>query len=228
MKPLSLSVIIVVRNGARFIAEALESIARGDLQPTEIVVVDGRSSDDTVAIARRFAAVRIVEQTGDGCPDAYNLGVRLARGDLIGFLSHDDRWTPDKLRVQVARMTERPELLYTTARVRFFLEQGCAPPPGLRPELLTGDHGGRIMETLVARREAFERVGLFDTTLKNASDVDWFARAQDLGITTEMLPDVLLDKRIHDRNTTRAGLNNPELLAVLRRSILRRRPLSPS
>lgn len=217
------SVIVAVRNGERFLAAALESIYAQDYRSFEVIVVDGQSTDNTAAIAQSFARVQYIWQMGQGIADAYNLGLAAAQGSLIAFLSHDDLWTPDKLRMQVGYMQSHPNILYTIARVHFFLEPGHQPPPGFRCNLLDGDHVGRIMETLVARRAVFDMVGPFDTTIAIANDADWFARAQDMAIPMAVLPQVLLHKRIHATNLSlHTAANTRDLLVALRRSAARK------
>jgi hypothetical protein len=145
-------------------------------------------------------------------------------GELVAFLSNDDLWTPDKLSVQVGYMMDRPELQYTIARVKFFLEPGCLPPPGFRKELLENDHVGCIMETLVVRQSLYETVGGYDTQLSIANDVDWYARAEDSGIPMAIIPKVLPHKRIHDANVSmNIAENNRNLLRALRQSVNRKR-----
>jgi glycosyltransferase involved in cell wall biosynthesis len=224
MRRPSVSVVMAVRNGERHVAAAIASVRAQTHAPDEILVVDGGSSDRTAEIARSFAGVRCVAQTDRGVANAYNLGIATTTGDFVAFLSHDDLWTPDKLAVQVAHMERHPELQYTTARVRFFLEPGCAIPSGFRPELLDGDHVGTIMETLVARRSVFGVVGPFDPALATAEDVDWFARARDLGVAAAVVPQVLLRKRVHDTNLSiTTTTNDRDILAALQRSIARKR-----
>ncbi len=221
------SVVVAVRNGERYLRAALESVLAQEYEPLEVIVVDGHSDDATAAIATAFADVRWVLQQGTGIAGAYNQGIATAAGALVAFLSHDDVWAPDKLPVQVGYMLAHPTVQYTTARVRFFLEPGCAIPPGFRPELLRGDHVGNIMETLVARRSVFDVVGTFDPKLRTAEDVDWFARAKDAGVPTAVIPRVLLQKRVHDGNASlNAPQNDADLMSALRRSIGRKRERS--
>lgn len=218
------SVVIAVRNGERYLAAAIASVLAQEYRPLEIIVVDGRSDDRTAAIARSFASVRYVLQSSAGVANAYNLGIAMAAGELVAFLSHDDLWTPDKLRRQVAYLLEHPSVQCVTARVRFFLEPGCALPPGFRAELLEGDSVGHIMETLVVRRSLFGVVGTFDPALSTAEDVDWFARVKDAAIATAVVPEVLLQKRVHDANLSlNAPENDRNLLSVLKQSIARKR-----
>ncbi|MEW6303749.1 MAG: glycosyltransferase [Verrucomicrobiota bacterium] len=212
----SLSVVIPVKDGERFLGDAIRSVFAQQYSPIDIIVVDGRSSDRTVAVAESFPGVRCFTQSGSGLPRAYNEGIAAARGEWIAFLEHDDVWTPDKLAVQIPFMVARPQLLYTLTRVRFFLEPGHTPPPGFRREWLAGDHAGSVLSTFVGRREVFETVGPFNPQLSIAGDVDWFARANDLQVPMEFVPRALLEKRVHGGNLTgNVAVNNRELLHVI-------------
>lgn len=218
------SVIIAVRNGERFLRSAIGSVLAQTYRPFEIVVIDGHSQDQTAAIARSLPEVRVVPQVNRGVADAYNLGIESAKADFVAFLSHDDLWTSDKLSVQMSHLIAHPGIAYTIARVKFFLEDKNSIPAGFRPELLEGDHVGRIMETLVARKPVFELVGNFDTSLSTAEDVDWYSRAADRGVPMAVMPNVLLHKRVHDANLSINTLtNNQNLLKALRKSIRRKR-----
>ena len=194
------SVIIIVKNGERFLASAIDSVLKQDYRPLDIIVLDGHSTDKTQVIARSYPDVRYLQQQKTGVSDAYNLGINCANGTLVAFLSHDDFWAPDKLTIQVDYLLENPEVQYTIAKFIYFLEPGTISPAGFRKELLKGEHVGRIMETLVARKSVFEKVGKFDTGLNIAGDVDWYSRANDLQIPMAIIPRVLLHKRIHGRN----------------------------
>lgn len=225
MNPL-VSVILPVRNGARFVAEAIASVMAQSWRPLELLVIEGGSTDGTVELLASLAipALRVIPQVGTGIPDAWNLGIREARGDVLAFLSADDCWTPDKLTRQVTALLADPALLYTIAHFRYAVLDGSTPPSSFNRDLLGRDLVGRIMETLVARRRAFEMIGHFDDSLRTAEDVDWYARASEQGAPHRVLPDVLLTKRVHEANTSGdATTNTPQLLRVLRRSIARRR-----
>lgn len=223
-KPL-VSVIIAVRNGERFVGSAIESVLAQDYRPYEIIVVDGQSTDRTAEIAQSYGAVRYVLQTGRGVADAYNIGVDAAKGELVAFLSSDDLWTPDKLTVQVGYMLDHPELMYTIARITVFLDPGCAVPPSFRRELLEGDHVGKVMETVVARKAVFDAIGGFDTSLPVSEDADWFVRTHDHNIPMAVIPRVLLHKRVHDANLTWSTPTpdlHAHLLKALRGSVRRK------
>src|SRR4030042_6913191 len=180
------------RNGERFLRKAIDSVLQQTYRPVEIVLVDGQSTDGTAEIAHSYPEIRYILQETPGVAEAYNLGVESSAGELIGFLSHDDLWHPDKLTLQAAYLAEHPEAECVVARVKFFREPRCVFPSSLRENLLEGDHPLRIPETLLARRRVFDRVGLFDTEILAAEDMDWFARAADLGGPIAPVAKVLL------------------------------------
>lgn len=176
------SVIIAVQNGERFLAQAIESVLARTYQAFEIIVVDGRSTDRTEQVAKSYARVRYVQQAGQDLPDAYNTGIDAARGNLLAFLSHDDLWLPQKLSRQVEWLSNDAEIQYAVTQFKYFLEPGHALPPGFRPELLARPLVGRIMETLMARKPLFDRVGRLSGESAIAHDVDWYARAKDKAV----------------------------------------------
>lgn len=222
-RPDSVSVIMIVKNGDRFLAEALLSIQRQTLPPLESLVVDGGSTDRTAEIARSFAGVRYLRQPDSGISNAYNFGIAQAQGELLAFLSHDDLWTPDKLAVQVSYLLTHPDCQYTVCRIRSFLEPGETPPAGFRRELLEQTPVAYIPETLLARRRLYDLVGLHDSDLSTAGDVDWYARVFDAGVVGHVCDQVLVHKRVHSRNTSLTdSSNNAQLLHALRRSVQRK------
>ncbi len=210
------TVVLIVRNGERFLAEAIDSVVTGTCLPGEILVIDGQSSDRTVEIARRVAAVTVLPQSDRGIAAAYNQGIAAARGEFVAFISHDDRWLPTKLERQLHVMRHQPELLYTVTHVQHVLHDGAVPPPGFRRDLLNRPVAGFIMETLMARRDVFARVGRFDPGFVVGEDTDWFARAKDLRVPMAVLPETLVIKRVHDANTS---LTQPKLSSILLRAM---------
>lgn len=217
------SVIMAVKNGERFVREALTSIYNQTYQPFEVIVVDGHSEDNTLSIVNDFEPDRIIQQKGEGISDAYNTGIKAANAEFISFLSSDDLWTPKKLHTQIEFMTNHREIMYTNSLIEFFLEPGSAIPHGFRRTLLDGPQPAKIMENFVGRKEVFKKVGFFNTELSTAEDVDWFSRAQDLKIKSCIVKKVLLKKRIHERNISmNVTQNNINLMKVLRNTVRRK------
>jgi GT2 family glycosyltransferase len=79
---------------------------------------------------------------------------------------------------------------------------------------------------LVARRSAFDRIGLFDPDLDTTCDTDWLVRAQDAGLRHRVVPEVLLLWGLHGNNTSyrRADVKR-DLMRTLHASIARKRAM---
>lgn len=91
----AVSVVIPCLNDAPMLAQCLEALAAQTVQPREVIVVDGGSSDDSRAVATR-AGARVVTATG-GIPDATAAGLDAARGDILARIDADSRPAPDWL-----------------------------------------------------------------------------------------------------------------------------------
>lgn len=222
--PPRISVITVVRNGERYLADALRSVLAQTLPPDEIIVVDGQSTDTTADIARSFPGVSVVRQDSLGLANARNLGLDVARGEWIAFLDHDDIWTPDKLQRQVAVMQAQPALQYTTTLLRFLVEDGAAPRSGAATGPPETPREGATPSALVVRRELFTTLGRFDPAYAIGCDADWFTRARDHAIPTAVVPHVLLYKRLHTTNlSVNAVVNRQDMFRIAKASIARQR-----
>jgi glycosyltransferase involved in cell wall biosynthesis len=215
MRP-TVSVVLIVRNGERYIVRALRSVIGGTVPPDEILVVDGGSTDRTVELASGLPTVRVLPQQSTGLTEAYNEGIAAARGEFIGFISHDDEWLPEKLERQLAVMTADPSLRYTVTHIAHHLEPGASIPPGFRADLLGRLVPGFVMEALVARRELFAEVGGLDAAFDVSSDTDWFARVRDAGVPCAVLPETLVHKRVHTANSS---LLEPQIATLLLRAM---------
>lgn len=217
------SCVVCVLNGERFLSRALSSIRAQSFRDYELIVVDGRSSDRSREIAGSFEPDCLLSQSGSGIADAYNCGVAHARGEFVAFLSADDEWTSEKLETQCSYMREFAHIDYSLTRAKYVLEDGHTAPRGFRQELLQGAHTG-AMETLMARRRVFDRVGPFDTQYKTAEDIDWMVRAHDAGAMSVVMTDVLLIKHIHNNNLSLTeATNNASILNALHASLQRKR-----
>jgi glycosyltransferase involved in cell wall biosynthesis len=229
----SISVILPVKNGAQYLEESLQSVVSQDHRPCEILVLDDDSTDETKSIARQFAAdgVRLVANHPPlGIAGSLNLGIQLARGELMAFTSHDDRWVSHKLRRQAECLMAEPELDYCIGLVRPFLDRSiAAAPAGFRPELVGAEVPGYLAETLVARRRAFERAGYFDRSFRQAEDTDWYARARHVGLKMKVIDEVLVHKRLHGNSTTYSAARVQQwrvaVLRVVKQALERRRTL---
>jgi glycosyltransferase involved in cell wall biosynthesis len=216
-------VIIPVHRGERFLEQTLASVAaQTDPVLETIVVVDG--TDDGSAEIAAAAGARVVHQDHAGVAAARNAGAALAAGSVLAFLDQDDVWRPPKLELQLARLSASPRVDIVLCHLHALLTEGTPRPPWLPAGWQTSSQPAYLPSAWLIRAELMDSIGPFDETLQTACDADWLARAKDLGQHPAMLPDALLQWRIHGEN---ASYDRPtmarERLAVLRRSIARQR-----
>ena len=224
------SVIIPVKNGGKFLSTAIESVLYQDYEPVEIIVVDGQSADNTPEVVKHYASVRYIVQKNDpGIAAARNIGIEHSRGEFIAFISSDDYWEKEKLRLQARCLVENANVQYNITKVHFFLQPGSEIPPGFKTNLLNGDVPGPMPETLLARKSLFQFLGGFDPALSLLEDADWFARANDFRVPMCVIEKTLVHKRVHQSNISTDPENGPairnEFLEVMRRTIDRKRKL---
>lgn len=224
MRPL-VSVMIGAFNAEPYLAEAIESVLAQDYEPLELVVVDDGSTDDTAEVARSFPGVQVISQENGGNGAARNTAVAAASGALYAFLDADDRFTPGKLSLQKAALDADPGVDMVFGHVREFLSPELDAvvgaklrPPAPEPMPWTSPN------LMLIRREAFERVGPFTTSVRVGVTVDWFARADEAGLRYMILPDVVLERRLHTQNNgLRESASRSQYLEVIRQAMERRR-----
>src|SRR5262249_53680055 len=99
-----ISVFIPAYNHARFLASTIDSALSQPLTPSEIIVVDDGSTDDTSSVLGTFGhEIRVLRQNNRGVAAARNRGAAMATGDYLAFLDADDVWLPQKLEMQLDR-----------------------------------------------------------------------------------------------------------------------------
>jgi glycosyltransferase involved in cell wall biosynthesis len=219
------SVMIGAYNADPYLGEAIESVFAQTHRPVELIVVDDGSTDGTAEVARSFGDdLTFVQQERGGNGAARNTAVRHARGDLFAFLDADDRFTPRKLELQLAALRDDPELDLVFGYVREFVS------PELPPEVTAGIRPPSPVQPWAApnlmliRRASFERVGPFSESLRVGVTVDWYARAQEAGLKSYVLPEVVLERRLHTQNNgVREADARSQYLHVLKASLERRR-----
>ncbi len=217
------SVVIPAYNAEAFLAEAIESVLAQDYKPVEVIVVDDGSTDRTAAVASRYPVMCLMQANG-GPPAARNAGVAAARGSLVSFLDADDLWMPSKLSTEVAYLLARPELDYVLVHMQRSLRPGAEWPPGTPARWFDEPQPGTLPSAGLVRRTVLKRIGPFDTDFRIGSDTEWQARAADAGVRWELLPEALVEYRIHGGNMSYDNLAmKREMFQLLRESLVRKR-----
>lgn len=218
------SIVIPALNAASFISDAIDSClaqtAGTFAFDLEILVVDNGSTDGTADLVRRRYGAKVVllAEPEPGIAHARNTGIAQVTGDTLALLDADDLWLPGKLALQTAVLAERPEVdLVFCHGVEF------ADPPGLAPCRME-PRPFLSSSALCARRSAMDKAGPFPP-FRSGEFIAWYGLATARRLTTHVVPETLVRRRVHATNSTRNRALLADYPAAMRWLIERRREL---
>lgn len=216
MKP-TISIITACYNNAVTIGDVLACVRS---QPSGIhhVAIDGASSDETAVLIRQQLAEddMLLSEPDTGIYDALNKGVRLATGDIVGFLHADDVLAADDILCEVQKRFEDPgvdavygDLQYVSHDLKRVIRHWRAGEYSLT-KLKRGWMPPH--PTLYVRKSAYEEFGDFDLSYRIAADYDWMLRVLPrLRGRIEYIPRVMVKMRV-------GGISNRSLRTIWRKS----------
>ena len=226
MSPPLVSVVMPVWNGERHLAAAIESVLAQSWEPLELIVVDDGSTDASAAVAARYASPRVavLGQANLGTAAARNRGIAAARGELVAHLDADDVWPAQSLARRAAALVADPRADVAHGWVEEFLSDELDEDERQRLRAPRLPLAGCLVQSMLVRRAAQERVGAFDERLRAGQDLDWLLRAREAGLVFVEVPEIVVRRRLHASNKGRA---QPELARqrclVLKHALDRRR-----
>jgi glycosyltransferase involved in cell wall biosynthesis len=224
-----ISVITVCFNAERTIEHSLRSVAEQEFGALEHVVIDGGSTDGTVAAVKRHGArvSTLVSERDGGIYDAMNRGLRRARGEFVLFLNADDQYADPRSLADLANAlitsgaeTAYGDIAYVRADAMLTRVRNWKSGPYLRGSFARG--WAPPHPTFLARRDRLLSLGGFDLRYKLASDFDLMMRALDgAGMTATYVPRELVLMRVGGATNASIGnvlRQNLEIIDSLRRA----------
>jgi len=214
------SVAIPAFNAAVTIADSIASVLAETIRPTDIVVVDDGSTDDTAAIARAQSdIVKVISQANAGCGQATSRAIKATMCDIVATFDADDLWVPDKMEKQLEMLRQANKQTFVFGRHRHF-KHGS-------DDYTTGHEcDGKTRSDLVLYRAAVDHVGdIIDPPGGRGDMVDWLGRARELGYQFQVCDAVLVLRRIIPGSLS-YGRNNEKdrgYLMVAHRAMMRRK-----
>ncbi|MET2825595.1 glycosyltransferase [Mesorhizobium shangrilense] len=218
-KRLTITAVMPVYNGERFLREAINSVLEQTLLPDEFIIVDDGSTDGSQAIveelSRRYPIIFIVAQKNAGQSASRNLAIGRSKSNLIALIDQDDRWYPNHLEELVKPFEKHREGLplgwvYSDFDdidenglivARSFIDRPALQNP--KRDLLQFLAQGAVIQpsaTLISRA-AFEAVGGFDENLSGYEDEDLFLRIFRANYDNAYISHSLSQWRIYDTSS---------------------------
>lgn len=188
VKPL-FSIITVVYNGAAFLEDTIRSIADQTFKNFEYIIVDGASTDGTVAVIKRNErhVSRWISEKDKGIYDAMNKGVALAKGEWINFMNCGDRFYSSDILDFVAGYTDKPGILFGDAMIRYPEFERKFP---VYPIDQIWKHTPFCHQASFVRRDLIAGQP-FDLAYRIGADYNFFFTAYKRGVQFHYLPKVI-------------------------------------
>ena len=177
-----ISVVIPTYNRYTFLKRALTSVFTQTYKPSEVIVIDDGSTDNTSQIKQDFPSIRYFYQQNKGVSSARNLGIKKASYEWIAFLDSDDEWHKDKLKEQVAFHKQNPDILMSYTD-EVWIRNGVEVKIPKKFKKLGVDIFKENLEycniapsSVCLHVELLKDVGLFDESLEVCEDYDLWLR----------------------------------------------------
>ncbi len=203
---LTLSIITPSYNQGEFIERTIQSVLTQETQPIEYHVFDGGSTDNTITILKKYEhKLSWVSEKDKGQTDAVNKGLKIAQGDIIGWLNSDDIYYPKAFERVIQYFTEHPEIdiIYGKAnhidKEDNILEPYCTEPWNFE----------RLQSVcfisqpaVFFRKKAVDQYGLLNDSLRYCMDYEYWLRLSIKGAKFAHLPLTLAGSRLYMETKT--------------------------
>jgi len=221
-----ISVIIPTYNRAQRLKKAIDSVLAQSQQNFELIVVDDGSDDNTAELIDKYNSdIVYIRQENSGPAAARNRGIEKARHNVLAFLDSDDWFAENKLSTQIEAMRQNPSYLISHTD-EIWYRKGQILNQKLRHKKNSGDIFEQSLElcavgmsTVMIRREAFERYGLFDEEYPCCEDYEFWLRisAEEKFLLVEE-PLTLKDGGRNDQVSTiyRIGMDKFRIKAIMK------------
>lgn len=173
---MKVSIITISFNAENTIEKTLISIESQSYDNIEHIIVDGESQDNTLEICNSFPHIaKIISEPDKGVYDAFNKGIKLATGDIIGFLNADDTFYDENSILEIVNAFQKKHIDIIFGNLDYVNKEGKiirnwiskSYEPGLAIKAWMPAH-----PTFYCRNEIYERLGGYDNSFKIAGDFE--------------------------------------------------------
>ena len=174
---MKITIITVCVNAEKTIKDTIESVLKQSYKDFEYIIVDGKSSDDTLKIISKYQdkRIKLISEKDKGLYDAMNKGIKLATGDIIGAINSDDILASENIfQTVIDNFDENTDVIY--ANIKYYNEDFSK----VKRDFISGTKENEYFcpahPSMYVRKEIYQRIGTYNTSYKIASDFDFMVR----------------------------------------------------
>lgn len=198
---MKISIITISFNSENTIEETIKSIINQKYQNLEYIIIDGGSTDSTISIIEKYKTYinKVISENDNGISDAFNKGIRLCTGDLIGIINSDDLLQDRALEIISNSIEDETDVLYGNI-VSFNNKSSHVVKPDknlekIRYSMLPIKHPSTFI-----RKQAYEKYGVYDLKYRYAMDLELLSRLYLNGAKFQYIDNVLAMYRTGGEN----------------------------
>ncbi len=201
-----ISVIIPVKNGEKYIKEALEGISAQNMN-TEIIVVDDCSTDKTAETAQNYGCKIIKHETQKGPVIGKNNALKVATGKYIMFHDHDDIMRAGVLQKLYDEISSDDNIYAVQAKVQDFYSPDLSEEEKRKTPIKDEPYWGLFTGAILMRKEVFDIIGYFNENIKAGEIIEWQSKMDANNLKIKKLDFVSTNRRIHAANFGKMNKN---------------------
>jgi glycosyltransferase involved in cell wall biosynthesis len=218
--------VLVCWNHRKYVRSAIESVFQQTYRNLQVIVFDNGSTDGSQGELEALAAqysFKLVLQENIGLVRTLNLGLQMAEGEYFAVLSTDDIWLHEKIKKQVAYMTEHPNVHMTFGAMNTIdakgneVESSSSKRAFVSGEVKFDDYLKRPMSpngpTIMCRTQTLRAIGGYDERIR-IEDAALLLAMTSKGYGVYGLPDCLTSYRRHETNWTSQHTTWPDVCAL--------------
>jgi len=198
------TIITVAYNSAKTIEDTLKSVVSQTYQNVEYIIIDGKSTDDTLEICDKYAnkISKIISEKDKGIYDAMNKGIKVATGNIIGILNSDDFYANDQVIEQIVNTFNQQkvdavyaDLVYVEADDTTKITRTWISKPYQQDAFLKGWMPPH--PTFFLKKECYDNYGTYTLKLKSAADYELMLRMiHKHNVKVGYLPEIITKMRV--------------------------------
>jgi glycosyltransferase involved in cell wall biosynthesis len=176
-----ISIVTPTFNCENTITKTLGSLVEQSYKNFEVIVIDNCSTDRTIEIARNFQSkldIKIYSEKDEGIADAFNKGIKKAKGEVIAILNSDDFYLSTDVLEEISTVFLNPGVDIVHGNMIFFDQ---IHGTNMRKPLMCSPRQAFPFNhpAFFVRKRIYDKFGLFDTTYRYAMDFEWVCRLYD-------------------------------------------------